>query len=102
MALLAGSCTISEDNVVSGTGLAKAMAEATMLAPPAGATANQCLEQWINQLAVAIVDHLVANAEVTVTVGAGDAGLQRTPNPNSAETATLAPAAPVNIGGTIA
>lgn len=99
MTLLAGSCTIAEDNSVSGTGLALAIAQATLAPRPDGATANQTLAQWCNLLAAAIVDHLVAEGVVSVTVNAG--GLQRTPDPNNPNSPTAAPAAPVALTGTI-
>ena len=99
MSLLAGSCLIADNGTVTGTGLAKAMADATMAAPPAGSSTNAQLQQWINLLAVAIVNHLTANAAITVTVSAG--GLQTTPNPNNPSTATGAPASPVNLSGTL-
>lgn len=101
MPLIAGTCSIADTGAVTGTGLAKAMADATMASPPSGATTNQCLQQWINMLAVAIVDHLVTNAQITVTVGPADAGLQRTPNPNNPNTPTLGPSADVPLSGSL-
>lgn len=50
-------------------------------------------------IAIAVLAHIAANAVVTTTVSAG--GLQRTPDPNDANTATAAPAAPVNLTGAI-
>ncbi len=102
MALEAGMCTIAADNAVTGTGLAKAMAEALMAAPPPGAGSRQMLEQWTNLLAAAIVDHLVSNAQISVVVAPTDAGLQRTPSPNNPNTPTVGPASPVVLSGELA
>lgn len=102
MPLEAGSCTIANNGTVSGTGLAKAMADALMTAPPSGGGSNKSLEQWTNLLAAAIVDHLVSNAQITVTVSPADAGLQRTPNPNDPNTPTLGPATAVELPGSLA
>ena len=101
MALTAGSCTIDAEGNVSGTGLAKAMADALMATPPAGLSTNQMLAQWTNLLAAAIVDHLVSNAAISVTVAPSDAGLQRTPNPNDPNTPTQGPAAEVVLAGSL-
>jgi hypothetical protein len=104
MALEAGSCTIAPDKTVSGTGLARAIAENYL--PVFGSiglpTASlDKLAQFCNGLATAIVDHIVANAEITVTVTTLDAGLQRTPNPNDPNTPTLGPASDVELTGSI-
>lgn len=52
-------------------------------------------------IANAIVTEITTNAEVTVTVGANDAGLQRLPDPPDAGAATVAPAAPVTLTGRV-
>jgi hypothetical protein len=63
------------------------------------------VKQGIASLLQAIADGVVAeitsNAEVTVTVTANDAGLQRLPDPPEAGAATVAPATPVDLAGTI-
>ncbi len=71
MALLAGACVISPAGVVSGTGLAAAIATATMTPPTPPFTSENSLQQWCNLLAAAIVTHIVTNASVTVSVVAG-------------------------------
>lgn len=101
MALDAGSCTIVGEGdavVVTGTGLAKALADAMMAPPPAGVDSNKMLEQWANLTAQAIVDYLKENAEVKVVVS--ESGLQSYmtmggPSP------TAAPLEPVELAGTI-
>jgi hypothetical protein len=55
----------------------------------------------LQAIAAGIVAEITTNAEVAVTVGTGDAGLQRLPNPPDAGAATVAPAAPVELTGTI-
>ncbi len=71
MPLIAGACIISPAGVVSGTGLAAAIATATMAPNPPGSTPESCLQSWCNLLAAAIVQHIVTNATVTVSVVAG-------------------------------
>lgn len=56
---------------------------------------------WCNQMAAAVIDHILANAEISVTVTTTDAGLQRTPNPNNPNTPTLGPSADVALTGAI-
>ena len=102
MPLTPGTCAIAENGTVTGTGLAKAMADALMASSSAaGKGANAGLQAWTNALAVAIVDHLVANAAITVTVAPTDAGLQRTPNPNDPATPTLGPTSDVVLNGAL-
>lgn len=71
MALLAGTCVIAPGGIVTGTGLAKAIADACMAPNPPGATTESALQNFSNRLAAAIVDHITTNASVTVTVAAG-------------------------------
>lgn len=82
MPLIAGACTITEPvlsptgqvitpPVVAGTGLALAIAQATMAPAPIGSTSQTSLQSWCNSLAAAIVNHIVTNASVTVSVVAG-------------------------------
>lgn len=108
MALEAGSCTVSPtDGSISGTGLAVVLAEndraymASVLPnyrwwKDARARAN--LESHTNGLAVAIIEYLLANAEITVTVKTTDAGLQRDP---ASSDPTLAPSADKEIQGAL-
>jgi hypothetical protein len=115
MALVAGSVTVNPDGTHSGSGLALAMYEAHKAAyeaDPFGAsfvatlpvadlaTTFRIFSLTANAYAAGIVSHLLANAVISTTVSAG--GLQKTPNPNNADTATAAPAAPVVLTGTIA
>ena len=103
MSLEAGTCNIADNGAVTGTGLAKVMADALMAsASPVGTGRNAGLATWTNALAAAIVDHLVNNAQVTVTVTPSDAGLQRTPNPNDPNTPTTGPVSDVALAGTLA
>jgi hypothetical protein len=59
------------------------------------------VKQSSEALAAAIIDYILANADITVTVRTTDAGLQRTPNPNNPNTATQGPAADVEITGVL-
>jgi len=52
-------------------------------------------------IAAGVVAEITTNAQVSVTVGTNDAGLQRLPPPPDAGAATVAPAAPVALAGTI-
>lgn len=110
MPLEPGSVTaIAEDRTVTGTGLAEAIAEAWLTLYPGGglltgevgASIRRGTMQVANALGPAIINYLLANAVVTVTVHPADAGLQRTPNPNNPNTATLGPAADVSLTGGI-
>lgn len=71
MPLLAGACVITPARVVTGTGLAKAIADACMAPNPPGSTAESSLQSFCNLLAAAIVTHITTNATVTVSVTAG-------------------------------
>lgn len=122
MALVGGSVTVNNDQSYSGSGLALAIFEARRAwlianvfpdwdpngSPPSdvytpatwAATANATrlamlhgAADFANLLAPPIVDHIKANAEVTVTVSTSDGGLQRTPDPNDPNTNTQAPSA---------
>ncbi len=69
MPLVAGFCTIAPGGIVTGTGLAKAIADACMAPNPPGSTTESSLQNFCNLLAVAIVGHIVTNATVTVIAG---------------------------------
>lgn len=71
MPLIAGACLIAPGGVVTGTGLAKAIAEACSTPNPPGSTTESALQQFSNLLAAAIVEHIVMNATVSVTVAPG-------------------------------
>lgn len=69
MPLLAGACVIAPGGVVTGTGLAKAIADAlTAPSPPGTTTSESSLQQFSNLLAAAIVEHIIANGVISVTV----------------------------------
>lgn len=70
MPLLAGACVITPARVVTGTGLAKAIADACMAPNPPGTTTESALQSFCNLLAAAIVEHITTNAAVSVTVAA--------------------------------
>ena len=101
MTLSAGSVTYAEDGSYSGTGMAKAMADG-MAAQFAGEKFNQNTGKLINALASSVVSYMTSNASVTITVKTTDSGLQRTPSPNNASTATQGPAADKTLSGTVA
>lgn len=113
MALSAGSVIIDSTTLThSGSGLALAIYESALLpqlgsGPISRGVKRIVLPMFAAQatgLATAIVDYLKANAEVTIVVKPADDGLQRTPNPNTASTATLGPSSQVTLStkGTIA
>lgn len=114
MALAIGSVTVNSDGTHTGSGLTLSIFENYLLAPLTLNLAKFTLSAKIEiktmlaaraqQLATAILNHLIANGEVTVTVAPADAGLQQTPNPNNPATATQGPGAPVVLStkGTIA
>jgi hypothetical protein len=97
MALNAGSVSIASDGTASGTGLAREIYDdylpkvAGVPAGAQGAAAKHQLADLCNSFASKTIAHIVANAEVTTTIAAGDAALQRTPNPNNANTDTQGP-----------
>ena len=113
MALSAGTVTVDEDLVATGSGLALVLYNARIgtLQDVAEdmdeSDAQAMLQAFADQMvaeAEGLVEHVTDNAEVTVTVSATDAGLQRTPSPNDPSTATVAPAGPVELAtkGTVA
>jgi hypothetical protein len=122
MAMIAGSATISINTTTgaittSGTGMAKALADAEASAmmtlsaynawlasfncpPVAAADYAKALEfqrgdraARANAYAAALVTYLQANAVAHVTTES----LGKTPNPNNADTPIVAPASPVDI-----
>ena len=117
MALAIGSVTVDENGDYTGSGLTKRMVDAVlatdgmaaMLAAEGLTTAQkitiiQGMADYSEALATAIVEEIQANAEVTVTVNANDAGLQRMPASTSEDTPCKAPASPVELDtkGTVA
>ena len=70
MPLIAGTCVIAPGPVVTGFGLAKAIADALAAPLPAGSTTTEsAMQSFANNLAAAIVEHIVTNATVTVVAG---------------------------------
>lgn len=124
MAMSAGAVAVASDESVAGGGMARDIydAEAATLVlpivPTVGDTtgygfspARPCVQAEVDQIkaarlaqlqdsarranayAAGIVTHIQSNAKAVVNV----AGLQRTPSPNNPNTATLAPASPVDL-----
>jgi hypothetical protein len=117
MALIVGSVEVDEEGGYTGTGLTKRLVDAVLATPNMAAVLAQeglSIEQKVSvvqgmadyseAMATAIIDEIQANAEVTVTVSASDAGLQRIPASTAEDTPCKAPAAPVELStkGTVA
>lgn len=81
MPLIAGTCAIAPGGIVTGVGLAKAIAEACIAPNPPRSTSEDALAHFANLLAGAIVDHIVTNATVTVAAGIVVAGTGGGPAP---------------------
>lgn len=104
MALEAGSVSVANNGTITGGGLARAIMD-QVLVPMNGASNVSALQQnapFANNLAAAIVNYLVANAEVSVTIPTSASGLQRTPSPNDPNTNTQGPGTTKTLGGTLA
>ena len=110
MALSAGTCSIASDGTVTGTGLAKTIADAHKAAFSAFSPAQApkaiarlmtsgFYETFSNALAAAIINHLTSNGEITVTIHPTDIGLQTSA---AAGSPTTGPAANKTLTGTIA
>jgi hypothetical protein len=110
MAIEGGNvASIDVNNVVTGTGLAEQIAAAILAQniryAPAGVdgvmarAARVAAKNFGNLLGPPIINYLLANAEVVVSIKTTDAGLQRTPNPNNPNTPTLGPSADVSLTG---
>jgi hypothetical protein len=116
MALIIGSVTVDENGDVTGTGLSKRLIDellgmtafASMLNDLAGderkATMVQGMADFATAIATGVINEITANAEVTVTVSASDAGLQRMPASTTEDTPCKAPADSVELStkGTVA
>jgi hypothetical protein len=98
MALLAGSISVDAEGVATGNGMALAIFNGAM----SGASEAQkkqvaaAMAPFCNGVAAAIVEHIVANAEVQVTITTADAALQRVGG-----TPTEAPAEDKILSGTL-
>lgn len=105
MTMNAGSVSINLANGnASGAGLAKeifddyiAKVASTIPEGAGGAVAKKNIADLCNSFASVTLAHIAAHAEVTVTVAATDAGLQRAPNPNTASADTQGPAGPKTL-----
>jgi hypothetical protein len=117
MALTVGSVEVDEEGGYTGTGLTKRLVDAVLATPnmaaalaQEGMTAAQKVSlvqgmaDYSEAMATAIIDEIQANAEVTVSVSASDAGLQRLPASLVENEPTKAPVAPVELTtkGTVA
>lgn len=107
MALIAGTVTVDEDGNASGAGMARAIYDGLSGAPwdtPAELIPLLYSQFAIiaNAIAAGVVAHVVANAAVTITIGTGDAGLQRMPASTAEDTPTKAPSSPKTLTGSIA
>jgi hypothetical protein len=104
MALTAGTVTVDSSGVAVGSGAALSLynllnarataqiASATYAQPAASVVAaKQGMANLANDLASWLVTEITTNAKAQITTS--DTGLQRTPNPNNADTATQAPSA---------
>lgn len=106
MALLAGSTTVDPvSGVASGTGLSRAIFDAraariTFPAAALGAPGKQKLADDCNDIATAVVAHIVANAAVTVS-GTTSSPIPVTVVPATGTGATTAPGT-VSATGTVA
>jgi|GEM_PF-4059471 hypothetical protein len=111
MALSAGSITVNPTTGAhTGSGMAFEILDAWWTAKSgdyAEATVativavKEGIATLLQAIAAGIVAEITTNGEVTVTVGTNDAGLQRLPSPPDAGAATIAPATPVALAGTI-
>jgi hypothetical protein len=115
MPLTIGSVTVDGEGGHTGSGLTKRLVDATLATPAMaamlatdGLTTAQKIEiieaqaAYSQAQATAIIEEIQANAVVTVTIGTGDAGLQRLPASLVQDEPTKAPASPKTLGGTVA
>ena len=107
MAMTAGTVTVSASGVVSKSGMAGAIFDALVAQATTDYQANGApfppsdpvtliklykgIAKSANPLASAIVGYITANAKAQILTS--DSGLQRTPNPNTVDTATQGPSA---------
>lgn len=99
MAMTVGSVSINASTAAeTKSGAAEAVYDALKATTPTAsdatevklrAASRQALADIANASA-ALITYIIANAEAVIETG--DSGLQRTPNPNNADTATQGPA----------
>jgi len=110
MAMVIGSIAVDSEGRYIGTGLTKRMLDEVMatdnlsdaMSTPGMSDSQkvqlvQGMADYCGAMAKAIVDEIQANAEVTVTVSASDAGLQRMPAATTEDTPCKAPAGNVEL-----
>lgn len=104
--MTAGTVVVADDGGVTKSGMAEALYDAMLAAEQAKAIVNgvdfptgedavpslRAIASLANALSSALVTYITANAQAVIPTTAGGAGLQRTPDPNDPNTATLAPA----------
>lgn len=107
MAMTAGSVSVSQAGVVTKSGMAEAIFDARIASaaldyaaagvpfPPTDPVqlvkVYKGLAKDSTAIAVGVVGYIVANAKAQILTS--DSGLQRTPNPNTVDTATHGPSA---------
>lgn len=110
MTLAAGTVAISDAEVVSGTGLARAVYDTMILMdnvvsflPKMTLTQRLAVKRgqaaFANALGAAIIPYLTANAVTTAVVTVNDTGVQRMPASTAEDTDCKAPASPVTLYG---
>lgn len=98
MALLAGTVTVDANGNATGDGMALAIFNGALTGVAAAERQKvaAAMAPFCNGVAAAIVDHIVQNAEVQVTITTADSGLQRVGG-----TPTEAPAADKVLAGVV-
>jgi hypothetical protein len=107
MAMIAGSVSVTDAGVVTKSGMAEAIYDQmigiyALVAPavvvpsgPQGVPIKRAQAMFANAMAAGITGYIIANAKARIAIGQG--GLQKTPNPNTADTATVGPIAAQDI-----
>lgn len=105
--MIAGSVSVSNAGVVTKSGMAAAIYDQliaiySQVTPPivvpngaAGVPMKRGQALMANALAAALVPYITTNAKARIAAGQG--GLQKTPNPNNADAATVGPVAAQDI-----
>lgn len=115
MALVAGSVTVDDEGVATGSGLALELYQAKVdtdeayrvsMGAPALPLAVLVLQLRYYALAAThdaarMLAYLIAHTDVSVTIHSGDAALQRLPTPATAGADTIGPSAPHSLAGGI-
>lgn len=112
MTLSAGTVTVASDLSHSGSGAALELYESLKTIATSDATWDDAPDAqkkaMLDNFALlstklgVLVDYIKNNAVVSVTIGTGDAGLQRMPASTAEDTPTKAPASAKSITGTVA